>query len=151
MTQEPKSCGVLLVCGNPIRSFLLMKHADRWDLPKGHVDPGETEMQCALREMQEETGIDPACVRVEPDFRFIQQYEVLSDRYGGKSSRKVMKTLVIFLAHVDHEFKIHVTEHADAQWFAWSSPPQAVQLRTIDPLLRHLDDYLRKPSGPAST
>ncbi len=30
-------------------SFLLMKHRNRYDLPKGHVDSGETEMQTALR------------------------------------------------------------------------------------------------------
>lgn len=28
-----------------------------WDLPKGHVDPGETHLQTAIREVEEETGI----------------------------------------------------------------------------------------------
>lgn len=28
-----------------------------WDLPKGHVDPGETHLQTALREVEEETGL----------------------------------------------------------------------------------------------
>ena len=28
-----------------------------WSLPKGHVEPGETEPQTAVREVQEETGI----------------------------------------------------------------------------------------------
>lgn len=30
-----------------------------WEIPKGHPEPNETEMDCAVREMQEETGIDP--------------------------------------------------------------------------------------------
>jgi len=55
--KQPRSCGFLIVKGDPIESFLLMKHPARWDLPKGHVDPGETDMQCALRELEEETGI----------------------------------------------------------------------------------------------
>ena len=43
-----KSCGFLIMRGEPPREFLLMRHADRWDLPKGHVDPGETEMHLDL-------------------------------------------------------------------------------------------------------
>jgi 8-oxo-dGTP pyrophosphatase MutT (NUDIX family) len=28
-----------------------------WSLPKGHVEPGETREEAAIREVQEETGI----------------------------------------------------------------------------------------------
>jgi 8-oxo-dGTP pyrophosphatase MutT (NUDIX family) len=31
--------------------FLLMQHAERWDLPKGHLDPGESQKQAAIREL----------------------------------------------------------------------------------------------------
>jgi 8-oxo-dGTP pyrophosphatase MutT (NUDIX family) len=55
--RQPLSCGFLILRGQPVDSFLLMKHPRRWDLPKGHLDEGETELQCALRELQEETGI----------------------------------------------------------------------------------------------
>jgi 8-oxo-dGTP pyrophosphatase MutT (NUDIX family) len=33
----------------PDQSFLLMSHKDRYDLPKGHMEVGETEQQTALR------------------------------------------------------------------------------------------------------
>ncbi|WP_437229177.1 bis(5'-nucleosyl)-tetraphosphatase [Planctomicrobium sp. SH661] len=141
--QEPKSCGVLIASGDPIQSFLLMKHADRWDLPKGHVDPGETEIECALREMHEETGIDPALVTIDPAFRYVQQYEVQSSRYGGDRKQTVLKTLIIFLARIDHPCEIVHTEHLGSQWFSWTSPPPAIQARTIDPLLQQLDQFLR--------
>ena len=29
---------------------------DDWSLPKGKLDPGETELECAVREVEEETG-----------------------------------------------------------------------------------------------
>ena len=48
------SCGVLIV--NEIGEILI-GHATgqpHWDLPKGTIDPGETPLQCALREAQEE-------------------------------------------------------------------------------------------------
>lgn len=37
--------------------MLLIRRFDRWDLPKGKVEAGETLAQAALRETEEETGI----------------------------------------------------------------------------------------------
>jgi bis(5'-nucleosidyl)-tetraphosphatase len=45
--REVKSCGFLVMKSD--RSFLLMKHPRYYDLPKGHVEAGETEHQTALR------------------------------------------------------------------------------------------------------
>ena len=60
-----KSCGFLVIRNDPNPSFLLMRHADRWDLPKGHVDPGESNKECALRELEEETGITVDDIEVD--------------------------------------------------------------------------------------
>ena len=30
---------------------------DDWSIPKGKRDPGETDEQCAVREVEEETGV----------------------------------------------------------------------------------------------
>ena len=38
--------------------YLLISRSGLWDLPKGHQDPGEDISVTALREVQEETGID---------------------------------------------------------------------------------------------
>ena len=38
--------------------YLLISRNGLWDLPKGHQDPGEEISVTALREVQEETGID---------------------------------------------------------------------------------------------
>lgn len=37
--------------------YLLIRRYDKWDLPKGHQEPGEDIKVTALREVQEETGI----------------------------------------------------------------------------------------------
>src|SRR6201991_3728610 len=37
--------------------YLFMFRREKWDLPKGKLDPGETLEQCALREVEEETGV----------------------------------------------------------------------------------------------
>ena len=38
-------------------AFLLIYRRGFWDLPKGKLDPGESIPECALREVQEETGV----------------------------------------------------------------------------------------------
>ncbi len=43
--------------------FLLISRNGLWDLPKGHQDPGEDIRVTALREVQEETGINDLEVR----------------------------------------------------------------------------------------
>ena len=132
-----KSCGFLIVRGQPIEQFLLMRHADRWDLPKGHVDPGETETACALRELAEETGILPAYIEIDPTFRFETQYPVRSKRDG----RLYDKSLVIFLARLIRDVPIACTEHPGYQWFDWR-PSHRIQAWTIDPLLAALEQHL---------
>ena len=127
---EVKSCGVLILRGRPVREFLLMQHADRWDLPKGHLDPGETEVQCALRELREETGIGDADVRLIDGFRFESHYPVRAK----KSGKLYDKTLVIFLGELLRDVPIAVTEHEGFEWFPWR-PPHRIQAWTIDPLL----------------
>ncbi len=42
---------------NPKQEILWIFRRGFWDLPKGKLDPGETIPQCALREVQEETGL----------------------------------------------------------------------------------------------
>ena len=137
---EVKSCGFLIVRGEPIREFLLMRHADRWDLPKGHVDAGETEMQCALRELREETGIVATDIDVLDGFRFTTRYQVRGKRDG----KLYEKTLVVFLARLKRDVTIAVTEHPGHQWFPWS-PPHKIQAWTIDPLLAELERFLKRP------
>lgn len=43
--------------------YLLISRNGLWDLPKGHQDPGEDISITALREVQEETGIDDLMLR----------------------------------------------------------------------------------------
>jgi 8-oxo-dGTP pyrophosphatase MutT (NUDIX family) len=134
-----KSCGFLIVRGQPLEEYLLMRHPDRWDLPKGHVDPGETEMECALRELSEETGLTERDIEILPNFRFTNHYQVRGKRDGQLHD----KTLVIFLARLLSDAKIQCTEHGDYQWFRWQ-PPHRIQEWTIDPLLAAVEEYLQE-------
>ena len=43
--------------GHPSGRYLFIKRYGRWDLPKGHMEPGETPEDCALREVMEECNL----------------------------------------------------------------------------------------------
>lgn len=136
--EEIKSCGFIVFRREPTTSFLLMKHTDRWDLPKGHVDPGETEDQCALRELVEETGIAQTDIQIDDQFRFESKYVVKYKRTGDQEK---LKTLVIFLAWLQHDVEIQLTEHPGFEWIDWN-PPHQIQKFTIDPLLAQVSSFL---------
>lgn len=57
MSRVEVSCGTLVV---DAAGRLLLCHVTgtaKWDIPKGLRDPGETELEAALRELREEAGL----------------------------------------------------------------------------------------------
>jgi bis(5'-nucleosidyl)-tetraphosphatase len=77
-----KSCGILLF-GPDLSEFLLMRHRNRWDLPKGHIEAEESELACARRELHEETGIDAAQITMLEGFRYTESYRTRYRRFCG--------------------------------------------------------------------
>ena len=107
MTYE-KSCGAIVYRkhhGN--LEILLIKHVNsgHWSFPKGHVEEGETEIETALREIKEETGID---VIIDPTFRETVSY------FPRKDTQKVV---VYFIGKAKgYEYTKQEEEIADIRW-----------------------------------
>lgn len=121
--------------------FLLLRHADRWDLPKGLVEPGETPLAAAHRELWEETGIDPATVAWNPHFLFRHRYT-----FVDRSGRPNRKELTLFLGVLHGNPVIRLTEHLSFQWFPWQ-PPHQIESKNVDRVLQAVADF----GGPATT
>lgn len=66
-----------------------------WQMPQGGIDPGETPRDAALRELSEETGIDPGQVEVLRESRNWHDYDLprtliprlWGGQYRGQSQR----------------------------------------------------------------
>ena len=139
------AAGILLMTRHSPRSFLLMRHQPRkklpdgrWDLPKGHCESGETLVETALRETEEETGIPPTEITIDPQFKFDLTYPV---KYKKTGDQVFTKQVSFFLGYIDVPDELKLTEHDSAHWFAWD-PPHKIQSQTIDPLLAALQEYL---------
>lgn len=62
---------LVLTCGGAILTLLRDDKAwipfpGQWDLPGGGIDPGETPLECGLRELAEETGLVLDGARLSP-------------------------------------------------------------------------------------
>ncbi len=59
--KEVNAAGGLV--SNKRGDYLLIRRFGLWDLPKGHQEPGEDIAVCAMREVQEETGVKELMLR----------------------------------------------------------------------------------------
>ncbi|TWU35791.1 dihydroneopterin triphosphate pyrophosphatase [Novipirellula aureliae] len=126
-----RAAGILLMLRAPQQQFLLLRHSDRWDLPKGHCEPGESFLETALRETEEETGIGTNEIAIDQSFQYEISYPVTYQSRGGQT---FLKTVRYFLGYLASKPALTLTEHQSSQWFDWN-PPHRIQSQTIDPLL----------------
>ncbi len=102
-------------------------------LPKGHVDPGESAVEAAEREVREETGIvaDPVCELGESRYWY---------RRGG---RTIGKSVTFFLfSYIDGDTADHDDEVEEVRWIgldeATTSLSHAAEREMIALALAHL-------------
>jgi len=92
--------------------LLVKPFADRdsWGIPKGHINVGETEEQCALRETLEEAGIQVT---------LLQRLTPVKCSY-----RNEKKTVISFLAKLEFGLpRAADGENVDIQWFPLTELP----------------------------
>lgn len=106
--QNEKSCGAIVYRkfhGNT--EILLIKHINsgHWSFPKGHMEGDETEVETAMREIKEETGID---VIIDPTFRETVTFSPRKD---------TQKVVVYFIAKArKSDFTPQEDEIAEIKW-----------------------------------
>lgn len=122
MTYE-YSCGAVVFTrvGGVPHYLMIHQTAGHWGFPKGHMEPGETEEETALREIFEETGVR---VTLLEGFRAVSEYDL-----PGKPDTR--KRVVFFLAEFrDQEVRVQEAEVQTARLLPY---------RDALELLRHED------------
>jgi 8-oxo-dGTP pyrophosphatase MutT (NUDIX family) len=99
--EETSAGGLVLDRSNQqFRAALIARHDRRgrliWSLPKGHVEPGESAQEAAIREVREETGIESSVLAPlgTIDFWFMADdkrihktvHHFILDAHGGELS-----------------------------------------------------------------
>lgn len=115
--------------------FLLLKYPRYWGLPKGHIEFGETEIQAALREIEEETGLK---VKILPKFKEKTIY------FFFNQGERILKEVIWFLAQTPTK-KVNISdEHEDFIWLPYTKAIQKITYENDRKLIMKAMNYLKK-------
>ncbi|XP_076751016.1 purine phosphoribosyltransferase family protein Apf [Xylocopa sonorina] len=119
--------------------YLLMqvsygKH--HWTPPKGHVDPGESDMETALRETEEEAGFSASDLKIFKDVKQELTYIV-----NGKP-----KIVIYWLAELlNNEKPVRLSdEHQAFKWLPLEEACQVAEYQEMQDALKKFHDYILK-------
>jgi 8-oxo-dGTP pyrophosphatase MutT (NUDIX family) len=106
--------------GRPYIAAVRVKGGQVLALPKGHIDPGESPAEAAIREVREETGLHATLVEKLKDIRY--WYE-----RGGK---RILKDVSFFLfRYRSGRLSDHDHEVVSAEWVPLDEAPKLLSYR----------------------
>lgn len=135
-----KSCGAVVWARfeDGIRYLMVQMRRGHVDFAKGHMEPGEDELQTAAREIWEETGL---IVELDPGFRMVTSYSP----YEG-----CLKDVVYFVARAgDTETTPQPEEIQSLHWAAYEEALTQLTYDNARAILEAARRYLRETGEPA--
>ena len=130
-----KSCGFIVYKAENNENFYLIIKSHNGDVgfPKGHMEPGENELQTAIRELKEETGMDVDTIY---DFRYQIEYPL-------PRVPDAMKQTVYFLGKcASDEIIIQETEVASAEFVTYDKAIEKLTFEETKNMLKKANDII---------
>ena len=114
-TKHVKCAGGIIINKNNEVVIVNQNH-DSWSLPKGHIDPGESKLETAKREIYEETGITDLKL-----IQYIGEYNRYRIALDGGDDKSELKTIYIFLFHSEQK-KLEPIDpnNPEAKWIKYN-------------------------------
>jgi 8-oxo-dGTP pyrophosphatase MutT (NUDIX family) len=133
MAIETSAGAVVFYRGTQIEYLLLL--STFWGFPKGHIEPGEHEVQAALREIREEASLD---VNLIDGFRHIEEYTY--DRKG----QALPKRVIYFLGEATGRNSQLSHEHSQMVWLPYHEAMTRLEFEGLRNTLRDANEYLTR-------
>lgn len=126
-----RNVGMMLV--NPAgRVFVGQRRGhdqNAWQMPQGGIDAGEDPRTAALRELEEETGVPPALVRIEAEtegwFAYDLPHEVVPNFRNGRYRGQEQKWFLMRFLGTDDQVDI-AQRHPEFSRWRWARPDELV-------------------------
>ena len=130
-----RSVGIVLYRETPQgRVYLILLKHRSTDFPKGHVEPGETDVQAARRELAEEAGITD--VTLHDGYLGATTYTL---RRGAQITRK---TVSFFLGQTAQEAVTISREHKGFVWLPVAQALRKISFESQRALVRKAEEML---------
>ena len=131
IVREPTSGGIvfrLTKDKKDIEILLIQDSKERWTIPKGHIEPGETAKMTARREIEEETGLSNISV--------LAWLGKIHFKYRRLDKLVLMTTQVYLVQALDmRESPTPEKWMKGIRWFAFRDAIEAIEYEDIEKLM----------------
>lgn len=131
IVREPTSGGIIFRLTHDkkdIEVLLIQDSKERWTIPKGHIEPGETAKVTARREIEEETGLK--------NFNVLSWLGKIHFKYR-RADKLVLMTTQIYLVQAldEHETPMGEKWMKGIKWFSFADALEAIEYEDIEKLM----------------
>lgn len=139
-----KSAGAIVFRQEKKENYYLLLHypssskakKDYWDLPKGHIERGEEEIETVKREVEEETGLK--------EIEFVNGFKEQIRYFFKFEGKNILKFVVFYLAQTDKKDIKISGEHLGYEWLSFDKAIEKLTFKNAKEVLKKADDFISR-------